>query len=124
MNDAEPRAVAPRLRIVPRPRLAYVIAALALLWLIPGATAAAAVIGAGMLLLVAIAVDLFTLPARRSLAVVREFPSRAGLGDPLDAAYHVASRWRWPARVTLRDELPPALHGGGTQTFTLAPATT
>jgi len=109
MTDDEPRAVAPRIRIVPRPRLAWVVAALALLWFLPEAIAAIVVIATAGIVLVVLAADFLMLPTRRSLSVTRVFPVRAGLGEPVAGSYELTSRWRWPARATLRDELPTAL---------------
>lgn len=109
MTDVEPLAVAPRLRIAPRPRLAYLIAALALLWFLPGSLGAAGVTMAAVVLLFALAVDFLLLPTRASLSLTRVLPARAGLGEAVAGSYELTSRWRWSARATLRDELPVAL---------------
>ena len=109
MTDDEPHAVAPRIRVVPRPRLAWVIAALSLLWFVPASIAAIIVVAAGAIVLVAVAVDFLMLPTRRSLSVARVLPARAGLGETVAGSYELTSRWRWPARTRLRDELPAAL---------------
>ncbi len=109
MTHEEPRAIAPRIRVVPRPRLAWVIAALALLWFLPGSIAAIVVIATAGIVLVVLAADFLMLPTRRSLSVTRAFPARAGLGEAVAGSYELTSRWRWPARATLRDELPAAL---------------
>ncbi len=109
MTDEEPRARAPRIRVVPLPRLAYALAALAVLWFLPRAVALAAILSGAALLLLAVVVDFVMLPTRRSLSVSRAFPPRAGLGEAVHGAYELTSRWRWPAMATLRDELPVGL---------------
>lgn len=118
MTDEEPRAQAPRTRVVPQPRLAYALAALAVLWFLPRPVALAAVLSGGALLLLAVAADFILLPTRRSLSVIRTFPQRAGLGETIAGAYELSSRWRWPATATLRDELPVAFTGGSARTTT------
>jgi uncharacterized protein (DUF58 family) len=109
VRQEQPRAVAPRIRVVPLPRLAYAVAALALLWFLPSALAAIALVAAAGVLIVALVVDFLMLPTRRSLSVTREFPARAGLGETVAGSYAVTSSWRFPSQVSLRDELPAAL---------------
>ncbi len=109
MTDEEPRAVAPWFRVVPRPRLAWAIAVLAVLWFLPESIAAIVVIATAGILLFTLAADFLMLPTRRSLSVTRAFPARAGLGESVAGSYELTSRWRWPTRATLRDELPAAL---------------
>ncbi len=121
MNDAEPRSRAPRIRIVPLPRLAFLIAALALLWFLPRAFAVTVVIAGAAAVLIAVVIDFVMLPTRRSLAVTRTLPSRAGLGEAVEGAYSVVSSWRWPATLRLRDELPAALSGSVARTPSLLP---
>ncbi|HEY7566286.1 MAG TPA: DUF58 domain-containing protein [Gemmatimonadaceae bacterium] len=109
MTDEEARAVAPRIRVVPRRRLAWVIAALSLIWFLPPSIAAIIVIATGAIVLFTLAIDFLMLPTRRALSVTRVFPARAGLGEAIAGSYELTSRWRWPARTTLRDELPAAI---------------
>ena len=111
MSDQDPRARGPRIRIVPLPRLAYVVATLALFWFLPRSVAVIVVIVGATAVLIAALIDFVVLPTRRSLSVTRTFPSRAGLGESVEGTYSVASSWRWPATLKLRDELPTALSG-------------
>ncbi|MGH7709911.1 MAG: DUF58 domain-containing protein [Gemmatimonadaceae bacterium] len=122
MNAEESLARAPRIRIIPLPRLAYVVALLALLWFLPRSSAISAIVAGAAVVLIALIIDFVTLPTRRSLSVTRAFPPRAGLGEPIHGSYIVTSRWRRPARATLRDELPAALLGSAPPgTATLPP---
>lgn len=124
MTDDEPRAVAPRLRVVPRPRLAYLLAALTVLWLLPRGVAAVVVGAAVALVMLALAVDFLLLPTRSALSVTRSLPPRAGLGEAVAGAFEVTSRWRWPARAGLHDEMPPGLASSqANATFQLPAAT-
>ena len=119
MIDEAPRAQTPRTRVIPLPRLAYALGALAVLWFLPGPVALGAVVSGAALLLLAVAADFVLLPTRRSLSVVRAFPARAGLGETVHGSYELSSRWRWPAIATLRDELPAALTGHSAHVVTL-----
>ncbi|MGQ0538918.1 MAG: DUF58 domain-containing protein [Gemmatimonadaceae bacterium] len=101
-----------RARIVPRPRLAYVFATLALLWLLPRSAAAAAVAIAGGALALLVIVDFLLLPTRRALTVLRSMPPTAGIGERVSGTYEISSSWRWPTYVVLLEELPAALVGG------------
>ncbi|HJU74302.1 MAG TPA: DUF58 domain-containing protein [Gemmatimonadaceae bacterium] len=109
MSDDAIHARGPRLRVAPRARLAYIAAALAVLWFLPYRIATYAVGAAVLLLLIAVLADFLILPTRRALSLRREFPSRAGLGESIAGSYELASRWRWPVEITLRDELPGAI---------------
>ncbi|MGQ0639320.1 MAG: DUF58 domain-containing protein, partial [Gemmatimonadaceae bacterium] len=106
MSDELLRAGAPRVRVVPLPRLAYVVAALALLWFLPPSSAIPALLVGLAALVFALIADFVMLPTRRSLSVSRVFPPRAGLGEAIEGTYAVASSWHFPVRGRLHDELP------------------
>lgn len=110
----------PLVRFVPERRLAAALALTAPLWLLPGVLGPVAGVAALAAVLLAAGVDLVLLPSRSGLEVAREAPESVGLGDGVDGAYEVASRWARPLRVELHDDLPPAVPGGiGQATFAL-----
>ena len=99
-------------RFAPERRLALVLAASSLLWLLPGRTgiiAGSAVLGA---IVLAALIDVMWLPTRAGLGIQREAPAAVGIGDGAEAAYAIVSRWPRALIVELYDDLPPAVQGG------------
>lgn len=108
------------LGFAPTVRLAVVAAAIAPLWLLsgwrPGALIAAlAMLGA----LLALVVDVASLPSTADVDVRREFPDTVGVGDAADGTYIVTSRWGRRLYVTLFDALP-SKHVSGALPFAQA----
>lgn len=90
-------------------RLAVVVACAAPIWLVSGTRIGFAVATACSLAVIAATLlDLVLLPAASDLAVTRELPATVGVGDAVDGAYTVDSRWGRPLRVSLHDAVPPA----------------
>jgi uncharacterized protein (DUF58 family) len=90
----------------PTRRLAAVVAALSLLWLIPGSAGEVAAWSALALVFACVAVDFVMLPPRRRINARRAIPETLGLGDRHDAILEIESRWRWPFRATIAHEIP------------------
>lgn len=89
----------------PTRRLAWLVLALAPLWLLPSAVQWGA---AGVaLLLVAVAVDLALFPA--TIELERELPPSVGLGDRAEGLYRVRSGWPRAVRVSVHDRLPASV---------------
>jgi uncharacterized protein (DUF58 family) len=109
-------------RFFPERRLAVVVALSAPLWLLPGRLSiVAGVTALGAIALLA-AVDAILLPTRRGLELLCDAPSSVGIGDEVQGAYEVTSRWPRTLEVELSAQLPPALRGGvGTVDFALPP---
>jgi uncharacterized protein (DUF58 family) len=95
--------------VFPTLRLAWIVAALSALWLIPGAAGRAIAWTAAALLFVAVAADFVMLPPRRRLDATRAIPETLGLGDRHDAVLEIESRWQWPFRATIAHEMPSTL---------------
>jgi uncharacterized protein (DUF58 family) len=97
--------------VYPTPRLALVVLVLSGIWLTPGVGGVAGV-GALALIVVAVVVEYLRLPRRTAFDVERAAPSVAGLGDDVALRYTIRSRWMWPARVRVYDDLPAVFSGG------------
>jgi uncharacterized protein (DUF58 family) len=95
--------------VFPTRRLAVLIIALSLLWLIPGSAGIAVAWSAAALVAIAAAIDLFLLPPRRRVDARRAVPETLGLGDRFDAVLEIESRWQWPFRATIAHEMPASL---------------
>ncbi|HEU4584793.1 MAG TPA: DUF58 domain-containing protein, partial [Gemmatimonadaceae bacterium] len=92
---------------LPTQRLALVVALLSPVWLLSATDRGPAIIAIVLILLVlAVFIDVITIPARWQLEVVRELPARVGLGDPVEGSYRVVSRAKRALRVELFDRLP------------------
>jgi uncharacterized protein (DUF58 family) len=99
------------LSITPEPRLALVIAVLAVAWMLPGdAGRIAGWTVLGVILLAAIA-DGLALPTAADLTIERTMPTSIGIGDDATGEYVVHSRWGLPLRARLSDDLPAAIGG-------------
>ena len=113
----------PFLAITPEPRLAFLIALLSLVWLLPGS--AGRIAGwtvLGLVAIVAIA-DAIALPTDVDLTVERTMPTSIGIGDRATGEYVVYSRWGLPLRARLADDLPVAVGGSsGGETELILPA--
>jgi uncharacterized protein (DUF58 family) len=98
-------------RLVVERRLALLVAAGGVLWLIPevGSIVAASYLAA---LLLAVGADIALLPSRSGVAVERNAPAAVGVGDDRDGDYVIISHW--PRALTMRvvDDLPTAVTGG------------
>jgi len=89
--------------------MASLVAASALLWLIPGIAGRIAAIGALVLIFVGAAVDYIVLPTPSDLTVTREIADPMGLGDRYEIAYGLESSADRPATVRLYDAAPEGI---------------
>ena len=93
----------------PSRRLALVVACAAPLWLASGTLAGFVIaVACSVGVLAVTLLDLVLLPAASDLAVTRELPAAVGVGDSVEGAYAVESRWGRALRVSLHDAVPPA----------------
>jgi len=102
----------PRLRVIPTRRLAYVVAAAGILWLLPGRVGTYAGLAGLAVLVILVLIDWATLPNRRSVVVDRAVARSVGIGDRVEGSYAARSAWPRPLHVRLVDEMPAAVHGG------------
>jgi uncharacterized protein (DUF58 family) len=91
--------------IYPTRRLAVVVCAASLLWLVPRVGQAMALSAVALLTLLVLA-DYFSLPGRRHVLVRREIHGTLGLGDRVETSIDVESQWRWSVHVEATHELP------------------
>ncbi len=112
-------AVAERLRrrnplwsVYPTPRLALLVLALGVLWIVPGNLGVIAATVGVAAIVAACAIDYVRLPHRAYLDVTRTAPDVVGLGDASVFRYAVRSQWPWPIRVRVSDEIPSAIDAG------------
>jgi uncharacterized protein (DUF58 family) len=99
---------------LPTQRLALVVAILSPVWLLSATAHGAAVIALVLaLLVIAIVVDIFSIPARWQLEVTRQLPAQVGLGDPARGAYSIVSRVARPLHVQLFDRFPRTFASDG-----------
>ena len=90
--------------VFPTRRLAAVVMALSVLWLVPGGRALAwSAVG---IVFAFVAADFVMLPPRRRIDARRSIPETLGLGDRHDAVLEIESRWRWPFRAEIAHEMP------------------
>ncbi|HEU4585325.1 MAG TPA: DUF58 domain-containing protein [Gemmatimonadaceae bacterium] len=95
---------------LPTQRLALVVALLSPVWLLSGTERGPEIIAIVLLLLVlAVIVDVITIPARWQVEVARTLPPQVGLGDPVEGSYRIVSRVKRALRVQLFDRLPRAI---------------
>ena len=95
--------------VFPTRRLALVVGAMSLLWLIPGTTGRVIAWSAAGLVFAVAAVDFLMLPPRRRIDARRTIPETLGLGDRHDAVLEIESRWQWPFRASIAHEMPATL---------------
>lgn len=105
-------AGSPRIRFAPERRLALLVAASSLLWLLPGRAGSVASGAALGILALVTAVDLALLPSRRGITVARTLPETVGIGDTAAGAYLVESHWPRTLVARFADRLPPLVSGG------------
>ena len=110
MTTPEPRRIL--LRVIPTRRLAWITAALGILWLLPGRLGAYAGIGGLVALGILVVIDWVMLPGRRAVVIEREAPGAVGIGDQVEGKYTVRSAWPRALHVHVVDEMPAALRGG------------
>ena len=103
------RSRRPLWAIYPTNRLAQLVGAPGVLWLLPGTVGVAA--GAiGLVVVAGLAVfDYLRIPRSSGIEVTRSIPDPIGLGDRVELTYVVASNWRWPVLLRLSDEIPPGI---------------
>ena len=104
------------LRFSPERRLALLLGATALLWLLPGPAGRLVTAGAALAIVVAAAVDAMLLPSRGAIALSRSAPTSVGIGDDVDGTYSVVSHWPRALTVRLHDRVATAVAGGVAQT--------
>ena len=108
---------------LPTRRLALLVAVLSPVWLIPATRHGMAAVALALtLLLLAVVVDILSIPARWQIEVARQLPAEAGLGDPTQGVYTITSRAGRPLRVRLFDHLPQALAGSDRAAEHVVPA--
>jgi uncharacterized protein (DUF58 family) len=95
-----------RAPIVPTRRLAWLLAATAAAWLLPGRFGVVAGVALATLVTIAALGDWLRAPSPSDLSVQRELPVTVGLGDTAEGAYEITSRWARPLDVTVYDETP------------------
>jgi uncharacterized protein (DUF58 family) len=92
---------------MPTRRLALVLAVASLLWLSSGWIVGEWIASLALLgVVVAIVVDVATLPRRTDIEVHRAFPDTVGVGDHLEGRYLVTSHWGRKLQATVFDALP------------------
>lgn len=99
----------PLLRFVPQQRLGWAVLLAALPWALPGRPGLYLGSLVALSLLVAVVVDLVTLPSRSGLSLSRELPGTIGVGDAVAGRYIVANYSARPLLVSLTDLLPTLL---------------
>jgi len=100
------------LRVIPTRRLAWAVAAIAVLWLLPGQLGVTAgFVGLATVVLLVLG-DWAMLPGRRGLSIERDVAGAVGIGDRVAGTYTVRSAWPRALHVTVVDELPSAVRGG------------
>ena len=100
---------------VPTRRLARLIALTALLWLIPAPAGPWVALGTFAAVLLAVVVDVASLPAERDVTVDRRMDPTLGVGDRTELTYRVTSAWGRPLFVALYDALPAEHLSGGVE---------
>lgn len=103
-------------RYAPQPRLAAVLAMVGVLWLLPGVIGTYAGLAAIILVVLAVAADFLSVPARASIDVQREFPRNVGIGDRVTGSYVLTNRNSRTITLQLHDQFPFAAQGGVVQT--------
>ena len=95
--------------VYPTKRLAQIVVAAGVLWLLPGMLGVA--LGAGALVVIGglVVADYVRLPRPNAVEVSRSLPDQIGLGDSVELQYTIESRWRWPIVFQLSDEIPAGI---------------
>jgi uncharacterized protein (DUF58 family) len=95
--------------IFPTVRLAALVAAASILWLLPGRIGSVAAVAAIVAVLMLVVLDFLRLPSRKAIVVKRTSPDVVGLGDPVEVFYKIESTWPGTLRAQLFDEFPSSL---------------
>lgn len=94
--------------IVPTPRLAALVAAGGIaFFFVPLSAASAALIAAGVVLLIALVADWVTMPSPKEVSVSRGVSDRLSLGTPNLVVVTIENESTWPLDAVLRDVTPP-----------------
>jgi uncharacterized protein (DUF58 family) len=104
------QAKRPWWRIYPTRRLAGVVLAASVAWIVPvvGTKLALALIAATGIAVIA---DYLLLPRRNAITIERAAPDTVGLGDGVDIEYTIRSAWAWRAWARLYDRIPEGISG-------------
>jgi uncharacterized protein (DUF58 family) len=100
------------LRVIPTRRLAYAVAVVGVLWLLPGRVGTYAGVAGIVVLAVLVLADWAMLPSRRGVVVERDVAPSVGIGDRVAGSYTVRSAGARPLRVRLVDEMAAGVEGG------------
>ena len=100
------------LRVIPTRRLAYTVAAVGVLWLLPGRVGTYAGVAGIAVLAVLVLADWAMLPSRRGVVVERDVAPSVGIGDRVSGSYTVRSAGARPLRLRLVDEMAAGVEGG------------
>src|SRR5438045_1182530 len=95
--------------VFPTSRLALVVLAVGVLWLIPGSAAGSVTLAAIAIVAGVVAFDYIRLPSARDIDVERIAPETMGLGDDLEFRYIIRSSWPWSLRAQLFDQTPAGI---------------
>lgn len=103
------RSRRPLWAIYPTKRVAQLVAATGVLWLLPGMLGVA--FGAiGLVVIAGLSVfDYLRIPRSSSIDVTRTIPDPIGLGDRIELQYTLVSNWRWTVWVRISDEVPAGI---------------
>src|SRR5471032_2795738 len=80
--------------------------------MIPGRAGTLAGGGALAVIALLMAADFALLPSRRALTCARELQESVGIGDTVEGAYKLESRWPRALTLELQDRLSPFVSGG------------
>ena len=108
-------------RYAPTPRLAFVLAIAAPVWLLSHGTTGQ-MIATIVVALIAIATlaDALRIPGAYYVALARDFPATIGVGDTKTGNYTIESSWPAELSVSIAQQLPPSLAATGLHTTRLA----
>lgn len=95
---------------VPTRRLALAVAAAAPLWLLPAfAPSLHPAIGAVVVIVLLVAIDIGTIPAQSDVRIERDMPTSVGLGETSHGTHRLRARTRRRLRAAVIDRLAPGL---------------
>jgi len=112
----------PYFSVVPTARLAYAIALVAPLWLLPGRNGLTIALAELLIVLLVAAADYIALPGKSDLQLERLLPSTVGIGDRVTGTYVIRSRWRRPMECTLVETTTPGIRQPGEYAPFVVPA--
>jgi uncharacterized protein (DUF58 family) len=99
----------PHLGVYPTRRLAALVFAAAVLWLVPGVAGRAVAIAALIAIGALAGFDYLRLPSRRDVELERAVDEIIGLGDEESIRYVLRSSWPHDVQVHLYDAIPPGI---------------